>query len=94
MHPLTSLGFDFLILFAEACGYFALCWVIAKHMDNWSIVDVAWSFGFALVGLQVLSVHFFILPLGGQGLLMATATVLWSLRLGTHLSVRVLGHLD
>ena len=94
MHPLLELGLDFLILFAEACLFFAVCWVIAKKIDNWSIVDVAWSYGFALVGLQVLGIHFFIQPhLDGQGLLMAGATVLWSLRLGTHLALRVLGHL-
>lgn len=94
MYALLELGFDFLILLAEACVFFAVCWVVAKKLDNWSIVDVAWSYGFALVGLQILAVHCFVFPLGGQGLLMAVATVLWSLRLGTHLAVRVLGHLD
>ena len=54
MNPYAELGFDFLALFGEACVFFALCWLIAKQLDNWSIVDVAWSFGFALVGLQVL----------------------------------------
>ena len=93
MYALLELGFDFLILLGEACVFFALCWLIAKKIDNWSIVDVAWSYGFALVGLQILAVHFFVFPLGGQGLLMAAATILWSLRLGTHLAVRVLGHL-
>ena len=95
MNPYAELGFDFLALFGEAGVFFALCWLIAKQLDNWSIVDVAWSYGFALVGLQVLATHFFVHHhLGGQGLMMAFATVLWSLRLGTHLAVRVLGHLD
>ena len=95
MHPVTELGIDFLILLGEACVFFALCWLVAKKLDNWSIVDVAWSYGFALVGLQVLAIHCFVVPhLGGQGLLMAFATIAWSLRLGTHLAVRVLGHLD
>ena len=95
MHPLAELGIDFLILLGEACLGFAACWVVARKLDNWSIVDVAWSYGFALVGLQVLAIHFFVVPhLAGQGLLMAAATVAWSLRLGTHLAVRVLGHLD
>jgi steroid 5-alpha reductase family enzyme len=94
MYPLLELGFDFLILLGEACVFFAVCWLVAKKIDNWSIVDVAWSYGFALVGLQILAVHFWIFPLGGQGVLMAIATVLWSLRLGTHLAGRVLGHLD
>ena len=94
MNPPYELGFEFLALLGEACVFFALCWLVAKKIDNWSIVDVAWSYGFALVGLQVLITHFFVHHhLGGQGLLMAGATVLWSLRLGTHLAVRVLGHL-
>ena len=83
MSPLFELGLDFLILLGEACVFFAVCWLIAKKIDNWSIVDVAWSYGFALVGLQMLAIHYWIFPLGGQGVLMAVATVLWSLRLGT-----------
>ena len=94
MSPWFDLGFDFLALLALACAYFAGCWLIAKRINNWSIVDVAWSYGFALVGLRMLYVHVGVMPLGGQGVLMAGATVLWSLRLGTHLAVRVLGHLD
>ena len=94
MNPLFELGLDFLILLGEACVFFALCWLIAKKIDNWSIVDVAWSYGFALVGLQMLAIHFWVFPLGGQGVMMAGATVWWSLRLGAHLAGRVLGHLD
>lgn len=95
MNPYVALGLDFAILLVEACVYFAACWAVARRIDNWSIVDVAWSFGFALVGLQMLAVHFLITPcLGGQGLLMAGATVAWSLRLTAHLGARVLGHLD
>ena len=48
MNPPYELGFEFLILLGEACVFFALCWLIAKKIDNWSIVDVAWSYGFAL----------------------------------------------
>jgi steroid 5-alpha reductase family enzyme len=93
MNPVAALGFDFLILLGEACLAFAVCWLVAKRIDNWSIVDVVWSYGFAFVGLQMLAIHWFVLPMTGQGVLMAVATVLWSLRLGTHLAVRVLGHL-
>lgn len=93
MNLLFDLGYDFLILLGEACVFFGLCWLVARKIDNWSIVDVAWSYGFALVGLQMLFIHFVLAPMSGQGLLMAAATVLWSLRLGTHLAVRVLGHL-
>ncbi len=94
MNPLAALGLDVLVLFGEACLLFALCWVVAKRLDNWSIVDVVWSYAFALVGLQMLATHLVRGTLDGPGVLMAGATVIWSLRLGTHLAKRVLGHLD
>ncbi len=92
--PLFALGYDAFVLlwFSSVC--FAACWLVAKKLDNWSIVDVLWSFGFAGVALRMLYLHWFGLPMGGQGVLMAVATTLWSLRLGTHLAIRVLGHLD
>ena len=94
MNPHVALALHFAVLLAEACVYFAVCWAVAKRIDNWSIVDVAWSFGFALVGLQMLAVHFCLSPIGGQAVLMALATTAWSLRLTAHLGARVLGHLD
>jgi steroid 5-alpha reductase family enzyme len=94
MNPVAVLGFDTLVLFFESCLLFAACWFVAKRLDNWSIVDVLWSYGFALVGLQMLASHWTQPTLDGPGLLMAVATVVWSLRLGTHLARRVLGHLD
>jgi len=94
MNPYSALGLDVLVLFVEACLLFAACWLVAKRLDNWSIVDVVWSYGFALVGLQMLASHLAVRTLDGPGVLMAVVTVLWSLRLGTHLARRVLGHLD
>ena len=94
MNPLAALGFDVLVLFVEACLLFAACWVVAKRLDNWSIVDVVWSYGFALVALQMLASHLVARTLDAPGVLMAVATAIWSLRLGTHLAKRVLGHLD
>ena len=45
MNPLLELGFEFLVLLGEACVFFALCWLVAKKIDNWSIVDVAAEVG-------------------------------------------------
>ncbi len=42
MNPHVALALDFAVLLAEACVYFAVCWAVAKRIDNWSIVDVAW----------------------------------------------------
>ena len=94
MNPLLKLGLDFIVVLTFATLYFAACWLIARKINNWSIVDVAWAYGFAVVGLWLLCVHTWGFRLDKQSLLMIAATMLWSLRLGTHLALRVLGHLD
>jgi steroid 5-alpha reductase family enzyme len=88
--------------FLPALVLFALTWVAAKVLDNWSIVDVVWSYGFALLialpfavgaaasGWASLPDRWSDDPL----LWLSAAMGLWSLRLGTHLGIRVLGHLD
>ena len=89
-----------IIAVLPAMALMAATWVVARLMDNWSIVDVAWSYGFALaIGLT------FALVPGETAALVRTewatnpvlwlgaAMGLWSLRLGTHLAIRILGHL-
>lgn len=90
--PLGLLLFDFLYVLLLAGFYFTATWVVAKVLDNWSIVDVAWAYGFALIGLWVLTT--FSWNSHDSFLWLALATTLWSLRLGSHLAIRVLGHLD
>ncbi|NBX33906.1 DUF1295 domain-containing protein [bacterium] len=72
---------------------FALTWLLARRLDNWSIVDVVWSYGFALVAALLA----FVAPAPGGWTSFALHALLlaaWSLRLGTHLGLRILGHLD
>lgn len=90
--PLALLAFDFAYVLILAALYFSATWVVARLLDNWSIVDVAWSYGFALIGLWILAVSAW--NPSDPFLWLAIATTLWSLRLGTHLAARVLGHLD
>lgn len=90
--PLALLAFDFLYVLALAGLYFSATWVVARLLDNWSIVDVAWAYGFALIGLWILACSAW--NPRDPFLWLAAATTLWSLRLGTHLAIRVLGHLD
>ena len=35
--------------FLPGLALFALTWFVARRLDNWSIVDVVWSYGFALI---------------------------------------------
>jgi steroid 5-alpha reductase family enzyme len=71
---------------AGLCVVFLAVYGVARRVDNYGVVDIAWSYAFAAVGATY--------ALAGAGwpgrraLLAAMATV-WSVRLGTHLLVRV-----
>src|SRR5471030_1742820 len=81
----------FLVLTALAglCAAFAVLYFVARRIDNYGIVDIAWSYAFgALAALYALL---------GPGwpvrrALIAGLAVVWSGRLGTHLFIRVMGH--
>ncbi len=71
---------------AALCVLFAAVYALARWIDNYGIVDIAWSYAFALLAL--------IYALFGTGwpvrrALVAAMAVAWSLRLGTHLLVRI-----
>ena len=78
-----------LLALTALCGAFAALYALARRLDNYGIVDVAWSYAFAgLAGFYALT---------GTGwpvrrALIAALAILWSLRLGTHLWVRVARH--
>ncbi len=74
---------------AGLCLVFAGVYLLARRIDNYGIVDIAWSYAFA-----VLALHYAFLAPGwpGRKALITTMAVLWSLRLGTHLYRRVMGH--
>ncbi|MDI1249024.1 MAG: DUF1295 domain-containing protein [Lacunisphaera sp.] len=74
---------------AGLCAAFALCYVLARRIDNYGIVDIAWSYAFS-----VLAVFYAAFASGWpmRKALIATLAGLWSLRLGTHLYRRVMGH--
>jgi steroid 5-alpha reductase family enzyme len=64
-------------------------WLVALRINNLGIVDIAWSFGFLPIAI------FFAAMAHGdptQRWLIASMAGLWSLRLGTHVGVRVISH--
>jgi steroid 5-alpha reductase family enzyme len=66
-----------------------LVWIVSRRIQNAGIVDIAWSAGFAPIALMY--------AVGAPGdvtrrALIAGMVVLWSLRLGWYLYVRVMGH--
>ncbi len=78
-----------LVATAALCLAFAGVFWLARKIDNYGIVDVAWSYAFAAVAL------FYALAAAGtpsRRALLGTMVALWSLRLGTHLYRRVMGH--
>jgi steroid 5-alpha reductase family enzyme len=68
---------------------FALLYLLARRIDNYGIVDIAWSYAFSL-----LAVYYAAAAPGwpGRRLLIAALGIAWSLRLGTHLYHRVMSH--
>ena len=71
------------------CSVFAGFYFVARRINNYGVVDIVWSYAFAVLAL------FYALAAPGwpvRRALIATMAVLWSLRLGTHLFRRVVGH--
>lgn len=68
---------------------FALTYQVARRLDNYGIVDIVWSYAFG--GLAI----FYACTAGGwwpRRVLFAALIMAWSLRLGTHLFIRVRAH--
>ena len=78
-----------LLALAALCAGFALLYLVARRLDNYGLVDIAWAYAFGALAAFY--------ALGGPGwpvrrALLAALAVVWSLRLGTHLAIRVIGH--
>jgi steroid 5-alpha reductase family enzyme len=71
------------------CIAFAALYLLARRLDNYGIVDIAWSYAFAGVAIA-----YAVLADGWstRRLVMAAMVSVWSLRLGTHLLVRIAQH--
>src|SRR3569623_648678 len=81
-----------LILIVEAAVavfLFFITWLLSVRYDNYSLVDITWSYSFTVMaGLSMVWG-------GGDKLrsaLMLGMVAIWSLRLGTHILLRVISH--
>lgn len=68
---------------------FGLFFIVARRINNYGVVDIVWSYAFAALGIYY--------AMFGSGwsvrrAMIASMVTLWSVRLGTHLYRRVLGH--
>ena len=71
------------------CVLFARFFRVARRLDNYGIVDIVWSYAFGVVALVYAAMA------GGWAPRrwgVAMLVVFWSLRLGTYLYRRVMGH--
>lgn len=78
-----------LIAIAVAVTCFAVTWAISVKIKNYGLLDVAWSYGMAVIAT--------IYALSGPGYAprIWIATIIgmaWSLRLGTYILIRVMKH--
>lgn len=80
-----------LLALALSGAAFAWLYLVARRLDNFGLVDVAWAFGFAPLAAGY---GYFASGAVPRRLLVTTMAVLWSLRLGGYLARRVLGHLE
>lgn len=72
-----------------AAGLMAGCFAVARRLDNYSIVDVAWSANFTPIVWAYAALGDGYLP---RRWLLAGLVTVWSLRLAWHLHVRILEH--
>lgn len=78
-------------IFVLSVALFALAWFTAKRIDNYSIVDALWSLSFGLFALVTL---LFAMGDPTRKLLFGGMFFIWSLRLGSYLTVRIFSHLS
>jgi steroid 5-alpha reductase family enzyme len=78
-----------LVATAASLVTFAVAFVFALRIDNYSIVDVVWSYSFGLITLWYAAALPGWLP---RRVAIAVAVLFWSIRLGTHLATRVRAH--
>lgn len=84
---------EFIILLVAATGFaigmMLIVWLVALRINNLGIVDIAWSIGFLPIAI------FFAVMTHGEltrRWLIAGMAGLWSLRLATHVGIRVIKH--
>jgi len=84
---------EFLHAFWPVCAFaialMLFIWWLALRINNLGIVDIAWSYAFAPAAIFYAAITH---GDPARRWLMAGMATLWSLRLGTHLWFRVMGH--
>jgi len=77
------------VALAVAASYFAITWAISVRIRNYGLLDVAFSYGVAILAPMY---AWFGTGASPRKWLIAAIGVAWSLRLGTYILVRVIKH--
>jgi steroid 5-alpha reductase family enzyme len=72
------------------CITMSVTWIMSQKLNNAGIVDVTWSYNFLIVVMVYLALADGYCP---RKLLITALVSAWSFRLGTHLLIRVGGHI-
>ncbi|MBK0379884.1 DUF1295 domain-containing protein [Mucilaginibacter segetis] len=82
-----------LVLYAliACCGIMGFVWLWAHKIKNAGVVDIFWSYNFPVIGIILL---LFAPGFETRRLFICGMVILGGLRLGTHLAVRIIKHLD
>ena len=68
---------------------FTITWLLSRKLDNYSFVDITWSYSMAILA----PVYALMNEVGSRrSLLVLVMAMVWSLRLGTYLLVRIMRH--
>ncbi len=79
-----------LIVTLACCLIMAITWLAAIWIDNFSIVDVVWSYNFPIIAAIL---YFLADGAEARKLMVLFAVCCWGFRLGSHLMVRIAGHI-
>lgn len=77
------------VAWAVLAVIFGATWLLARRINNYGIVDIAWSYAFGALAV------FYAASASGwapRRIAVAVMALIWSARLGTHLAIRVMGH--
>lgn len=87
--PLATTEWLLVFVVMPVTFFFTLTWLLSLKLNNFSFVDIAWSYGLAIIAP--------LYALAGDGYaprkgIAVTIAMIWSLRLGTYLLVRIKRH--
>ena len=88
---MNSLFSTVLICLAACCAVMLVIYVWAYRIKNAGVVDIFWAFNFSIIAILL---YFLGDGLQQRKLLICSMILLWSLRLGIYLLIRVGSHLD